>query len=146
MLWLLFLIVTAYQNQGYWHPDEHFQILEFANFKAGLTPESMLPWEFAAKIRPWTLPAATLVVLQTLRGLHIYSPVTQTFVLRLLTVLGALASSLYFLRALRLSDYISERQESYTCSPCCGLCPSSGSATPASRGPLSVFMREWLCN
>ena len=113
MLWLLFLIVTAYQNQGYWHPDEHFQILEFANFKAGLTPESMLPWEFAAKIRPWTLPAATLVVLQTLRGLHIYSPVTQTFVLRLLTVLGALASSLYFLRALRLSDYISERQESY---------------------------------
>ena len=113
MLWLLFLLLTAYQNQGYWHPDEHFQILEFANFKAGLTPESMLPWEFAAKIRPWTLPAATLVVLQTLRGLHIYSPVTQTFVLRLLTVLGALASSLYFLRSLRLSDYISERQESY---------------------------------
>ena len=35
-----------------WHPDEHFQILEFAWARAGRAPVEGLPWEFAAKIRP----------------------------------------------------------------------------------------------
>jgi hypothetical protein len=111
LLLLILLLLTAVQSQGYWHPDEHFQILEFANFKLGLTPESELPWEYAAKLRPWTLPAATLVILKALRALHVDSPHSQMLVLRLLTALCSAAACLYFLRALARSGYVSPRQE-----------------------------------
>ena len=111
LLLLILLLLTAVQSQGYWHPDEHFQILEFANFKLGLTPESELPWEYAAKLRPWTLPAATLVILKALRALHVDSPHSQMLVLRLLTALCSAAACLYFLRALTRSGYVSPRQE-----------------------------------
>ena len=34
------------------HFDEHFQILEFAHARLGLSPVEALPWEFEERIRP----------------------------------------------------------------------------------------------
>jgi phosphatidylinositol glycan class B len=60
--WFLFgaivHLLAALFSVGHLHPDEHFQILEFLGFKLGLTPESALPWEYSAKMRPWTQPGA----------------------------------------------------------------------------------------
>jgi hypothetical protein len=58
-------LMAAFFSFGYHHPDEHYQILEFARhyihantFGAGeLVPlQSNLPWEFSAQIRPWLQP------------------------------------------------------------------------------------------
>ena len=45
-------LVTAWFSELYYHPDEHFQILELMSWKLGITPVSELMWEFPARIRP----------------------------------------------------------------------------------------------
>jgi len=55
LICFLFLLSSIF-SVGYYHPDEQFQVLEFLNYKmSGDT--SVLPWEFHARIRSWTLPA-----------------------------------------------------------------------------------------
>ena len=61
LLGLLCLLVAAFFSKGFHHFDEHFQILEFAALKLGLTTEQNLPWEYQAKMRSTIQP--TLVVL-----------------------------------------------------------------------------------
>jgi hypothetical protein len=74
-----------------WHPDEHFQILEFAWARAGLAPLADLPWEFAARIRPTLQPTLALGVLAALRALGVTSPWVWVLTLRLASVALALA-------------------------------------------------------
>ena len=49
-------IITAFFSVGYHQLDEHYQILEFANYKLGLTYPGYLAWEFDAHIRPSLQP------------------------------------------------------------------------------------------
>jgi hypothetical protein len=73
-----------------WHPDEHFQILEFAWARAGLAPLADLPWEFPARIRPTIQPTLAIGALGALRAVGIDSPYPWVLVLRL----GSLALAL----------------------------------------------------
>lgn len=54
---LIFLFILAlvisYFSMGFYHPDEHFQILEYLNFLRGKVPPESLSWEYAAKMRPF---------------------------------------------------------------------------------------------
>ena len=43
--------ISAIFNNGYYHPDEHYQIIEFAELKTGNNQQSDLAWEYTAKIR-----------------------------------------------------------------------------------------------
>ena len=54
---LVLILVAAVRSDGYHHPDEYFQTLEFAGAKLGRTPIAALPWEYGARIRPWLQPA-----------------------------------------------------------------------------------------
>lgn len=51
-LFLVLLVTTAYFSIGFFHGDEHFQLLEFANYLSGKTPVDHLAWEFNSQIRP----------------------------------------------------------------------------------------------
>ena len=96
-LFLIGLVVyglTAWCSEGYHHPDEHFQVLEFANYKIGRTPAADLPWEFAAQIRPGLQPMLTVAAIRSAEALGIQSPFSQIFLLRLLT--GWMCLWLYF--------------------------------------------------
>jgi phosphatidylinositol glycan class B len=53
---LFLIVVTAVFSVGFQHPDEHFQTLEFLNYKLGGSPASALAWEFAARMRSWLQP------------------------------------------------------------------------------------------
>lgn len=86
---LLVFIITAFFSHGYFHADEHFQLLEFANYKRGFTPASELPWEFYEKIRPALQPTLALVSIEFFEWLGIKSPFTQILLLRLITALLA---------------------------------------------------------
>jgi GPI mannosyltransferase 3 len=73
----------AWFSEGYYNPDEHFQILEFANYKLGLSPASDLAWEYPAKIRPAVQPAMAFCMYRALAAIHLANPFAVAFLLRL---------------------------------------------------------------
>ena len=81
-----------------WHPDEHFQILEFAWARAGHAPVEGLPWEFAAKIRPTLQPTLALGLLKALEAVGLTSPYAWTLALRLGTLALAFVVLLHVVR------------------------------------------------
>ena len=85
----LIYIVTAFFSIGYYHPDEHFQILEFCNYKLGNLSAEKLPWEFHEKIRPALQPVIALGTIKLLNIFSIYNPFIYTLVLRIISALIA---------------------------------------------------------
>ncbi len=80
---LVALLITAHYSLGFYQSDEHFQILEFAALKLGLTEVAALPWEYEAKMRPALQPLIAFGVHKFLGG----NPWTVSFALRGLTAL-----------------------------------------------------------
>lgn len=81
----IILVITAVFSTGFHHWDEHFQILEFAAWKLGITPVQDLPWEFAARIRPALQP---MIVVQMHHLLNLFGsqdPFVIALLLRLLS-------------------------------------------------------------
>ena len=89
---LIVTLVTAWSSVTFFHPDEHFQILEFLGLKLGFTEARELPWEFAAQIRPWLQPALYYVIAKPLLALGLTDRFTLAFVLRALSGLLAFAA------------------------------------------------------
>ena len=77
--------LAAWCSEGYHHPDEHFQLLELANYKLVGTPAADLPWEFRERIRPGLQPWLAYTVIGGLGKVGVPSPFAQTFGLRLLS-------------------------------------------------------------
>lgn len=88
--------------------DEHFQLLEFANFKLGLTPPAELPWEYPARIRSWFQPAIAVLTLQALRLVGDRNPFDAAALLR---VLSALLYGWALMRLIRCSRFWFESRE-----------------------------------
>lgn len=76
-------LVVAGLTPGFLHPDEHFQILEFANFLLGGTPASDLAWEFRAQIRPFLQPTLVAGILGGLRAIGLDDPYLGATAVRL---------------------------------------------------------------
>ena len=74
-------------------------MLEFMCLKLGITPASELPWEFAARIRPWFQPLLYFLIAKPLIALGVKDMFTIVFVLRLVTGLFSLAALAVFARA-----------------------------------------------
>lgn len=81
---LLCIIIAAWYSIGFHQIDEHFMILEFANFKYGTVPQRVVPWEFTEQIRPTLLPTVVYCLFQFFKAIHINDPFLQVFLLRLL--------------------------------------------------------------
>jgi phosphatidylinositol glycan class B len=102
---LLVLIITAYFNIGHIHSDEHFQLIEFAQYKLGFTDASDLAWEFHEKMRPSFQVWMAYFVLKVLHVIQVESPFTIALILRLIsavlfwfviTKMNALLTKRYF--------------------------------------------------
>ena len=91
---LLVYVVTAYNSTGYYHPDEHYQIIEFAGLKSGWNKGDDLTWEYDARIRPALQPMIASVCFYLLEKAGIGSPFDKTLFLRLLTA-GLVLCSIY---------------------------------------------------
>ncbi len=87
ILGLLVFITASVFSSGYYHPDEHFQILEFCNYKLGNSSASDLPWEFNEKMRPALQPSIGIVIIKFLNFIGINNPFTYSFALRLMSAL-----------------------------------------------------------
>ena len=101
-LWALIAvlhILAAIFSKGYHHPDEQFQILEFAHHAVAATPADELAWEHDARIRPWLQPAFYAMWMETLDTVGVHNPFEQTFVLRLVSAIIGFLSIVAFARA-----------------------------------------------
>jgi phosphatidylinositol glycan class B len=84
-LWgLVVQLVAAWFSVGYNHYDEHFQVLEFCNYKLGLSPASALPWEFATQCRSALQPFIAYCFCKALDAFGLYNPFHVAFLLRLM--------------------------------------------------------------
>jgi len=90
--------VTAYNSHGFYHPDEHHQIVEFANAKLGLHDPATLAWEYHEQIRPTLQPVICYFVFRVIQVFHIVNPYYQALCLRLLTALLALFAIHFFVK------------------------------------------------
>ena len=79
---LLLIVVAAFRSESFYHPDEHFQTIEFASFKLGRTPGAALPWEFAARMRSWLQPGLYVVLARAAQAVGVHDPFRQAFVFR----------------------------------------------------------------
>ena len=84
---LLIFLITACMSEGFYHPDEHFQLLEFSHYKRGLSPASDLPWEFHEQMRPTLQPVLAMGLMNGLALVHIDNPFTYALILRILSAL-----------------------------------------------------------
>lgn len=62
LLAIVIHLITAYFSNGFYHWDEHFQILEFAKHKLFTQPIGDLPWEFRERMRPFFLPGVAVII------------------------------------------------------------------------------------
>ncbi len=69
---------------GYNQADEHFQVLEFANYKSGNSPAADLPWEFHDKIRSGVQPFIAYCAIAVFHSMGILNPFVIAFLFRLI--------------------------------------------------------------
>lgn len=82
---VILIFIMAWKSEGFYHPDEHYQLLEYANYKSGLAIKEGLAWEFQYQIRPGLQPLVAYSALSIWRALGISNPFLQAFLLRLIS-------------------------------------------------------------
>lgn len=97
---LLVHLIAAWFSIGFHHPDEHFQIIEFANYKLGRTPLDKLAWEFPAHMRPGLQPFMAYILLKPYYALGFDNPFHFAFLLRLISGLVSIFTAWQFHKAI----------------------------------------------
>jgi phosphatidylinositol glycan class B len=93
-------VVAAWLNAGFLSADEHYQIIEFAQYKLGRQQASALAWEFPERIRSALQPWLAAAAIRIHHALGVTSPFTIAFSLRLLSTALAAAASFELCRRL----------------------------------------------
>lgn len=83
----IFFVIAAICSDGYFHPDEHFQLLEFANYKMGGIPGEHLPWEFDEQMRPTFQVLIVYGLCTSMKALGLFDPYVASMLLRMVTAL-----------------------------------------------------------
>jgi phosphatidylinositol glycan class B len=102
VLALIVYMVTAFFSNGYYHADEHYQIIEFAELKLGTDAPADLAWEYHYKIRTALQPSLCYVLFSFLKFCSITDPYLQTFILRSITGILAVLAIYYFIKSTTL--------------------------------------------
>jgi phosphatidylinositol glycan class B len=95
-------LVSAWFSEGFYQADEHFQIIEFANYKLGNIQASQLPWEFAAQMRPGFQPWLAYLLIKSSSFLGISSPFAQATVMRIIIAILAFVVVYFFFKKLTI--------------------------------------------
>jgi phosphatidylinositol glycan class B len=101
LLSILFLLIASFFSVGYHQFDEHFQILEFAGLKLGLTIPENLPWEYHEQIRSSVQPAMAVLLYRLMDLIGLGNPFTVALVLRLISAALSFTSMLLIYKVYR---------------------------------------------
>ena len=83
---LIHLIASVFST-GFYHKDEHFQILEFSAMKLKLTPSECIAWEYHHQMRPAIQPAIAYGVVKTFQWIGFDNPFYETIFLRMISAI-----------------------------------------------------------
>src|SRR5260221_12769536 len=86
-------LIAAWFNGGFLSWDEHYQIIEFAQYKLGRQSPAGLAWEFAETMRPALQPWIAAGAIRLGDALGVASPFAIAFVLRAMSTLLGLGMS-----------------------------------------------------
>jgi phosphatidylinositol glycan class B len=75
-------VLGAWFSVGWQHPDEHYQIIEFARYLLGDISSDGLPWEFGAGMRPTFQVYLAAIVIRSSDFLGFTDPFFQSFLFR----------------------------------------------------------------
>ena len=89
-------VLMAWNSEGFYHYDEHYQIIEFAQYKAGKAVPEGLAWEFHEKIRPGLQPFFAYLVLKASYSMGFNNPFQIAFLLRLMSLALSLFVAYHF--------------------------------------------------
>lgn len=96
---LVIYLTCAVFSIGYLHPDEHYQIIEFAKWKLQETTPQAIAWEHSATIRPTLQPVLSMEIIRLCGWIGVDNPFHQVMVLRILTSLVMLYCMHVFIKA-----------------------------------------------
>ncbi len=105
---IIFHLLAVVFGLGFLHFDEHFQIIEFLNYKLGGIEAHFLPWEFQERIRPWFQPFILYCFALPLKSIGISSPFVLSGIFRLISSALGIASIYYFWR--QFKDELTENR------------------------------------
>ena len=77
------LFIACWNSVGFHQGDEHFQIMEFANYKLGFLEKENLTWEFGEQMRPAFQPAIAFATYKFFSLFGEVNPHWMAFTLRL---------------------------------------------------------------
>lgn len=95
----IFVLFGAIFSDGFYHLDEHYQILEFASFKLGISGLEDMPWEFHEKMRPTMQPWIAYWTHKTLHQLGNNNPLFVAMTLRIISGIMALFTAMIMFRS-----------------------------------------------
>jgi phosphatidylinositol glycan class B len=82
-------LAAGFFSEGFYDPDEQFQVMEYVALKMGRTSAGDLAWEFSHQIRPWFQATVFTGLTKMMAGVGIESPFVWAIGLRTLSaVLG----------------------------------------------------------
>lgn len=81
----LLYVLAAIYSTGFYHWDEHFQILEFLSYFKGNVSGELLPWEFSHQMRSWVQPLFYYLLQWPLSFLKIENPFYHVLLFKLVT-------------------------------------------------------------
>jgi phosphatidylinositol glycan class B len=93
---LALYMTAAWKSAIYLHPDEYYQIVEFASYKMHITAPDQMAWEFGEKIRPAFQPMMCYGLLKTFNAFNITDHFMKLYLLRVLSALLSLFSITLF--------------------------------------------------
>ncbi|MDD3267245.1 MAG: hypothetical protein PHC75_08735 [Burkholderiales bacterium] len=103
--------ITAYFSLGHLHPDEYYQILEFAAYKLQLRSTNNLTWEFYEQIRPSIQAWFVVYLYKALAFIKCTNPFTITFITRLLSGLLSLYAICLFINTFKSYLHTENKQK-----------------------------------
>ena len=99
LLALILYTITAYYSIGYYHGDEHYQIIEFSGTKTGTHSPDDLAWEYHERSRSTIQPSLCYFIFNILHSISIHDPYHQVLILRLLTCFLAIFTIHFFVES-----------------------------------------------
>ncbi len=97
-------LIAAWFSAGWHHPDEHYQLLEFAYSIDHPVAASELPMEYAAQMRPTFQVWISYAVMKICAGIGLMNPFMISFLLRWLIALLSMFAALKLHEALEFPN------------------------------------------
>lgn len=93
---VIIFTITAYYSVGFFHADEHYQILELAGLKAGWNTPNDVVWEYHNQIRSTIQPTIAYALMSIFKFFGITDPYTLSFLLREITGITFVFALVFF--------------------------------------------------